>query len=467
MALKALMLKKKIDQRSKALDALIAKDEEFVTRESELTKAIDEAEADEEFNAVNEEIEKLNSEKDQHEADKKAIEDEINGLKEELKKEEEAQETEPTDAPAPAEEPKERKVEIVMNKRNVFADMDVQTRTAVFAQDDVKKFMEETRSAIMEKRAIQNVGLTIPEVFLGYIRELVPHYSKLIGKVTVRRVNGTGRMVIMGGVHEAIWTECCAKLNEMDMDFSDTSVDCFKIGGYYAICNSNLEDSDVNLASEILDAIARGIGYALDKAILYGKNTSSNNKMPLGIVSRLAQTAEPTDYSATERAWADLHTSNIITLTAAQSKDVALFQNLVLNSAVMDNDFSMENVTWVMNRKTRTKIVAESMAKNASGAVVSALNNTMPVIGGDIVELNFIPDNVIIAGYFDQYLLAERAGAKFAESQHVRFLEDQTVFKGTARYDGKPLIAEAFMAIGLDGTTPDATMTFAADTANA
>jgi hypothetical protein len=39
--------------------------------------------------------------------------------------------------------------------------------------------------------------------------------------------------------------------------------------------------------------------------------------------------------------------------------------------------------------------------------------------------------------------------------------------KGTARYDGKPSIAEGFVAIGIAGTTPNATMTFAADAANA
>lgn len=91
----------------------------------------------------------------------------------------------------------------------------------------------------------------------------------------------------------------------------------------------------------------------------------------------------------------------------------------------------------------------------------------MPVIGGDIEVLSFIPDNVIIGGYFDLYLLAERAGEKFAQSEHVRFIQDQTVLKGTARYDGKPVIAEAFVAIGIKGTTPNATMSFAPDTANA
>ena len=90
----------------------------------------------------------------------------------------------------------------------------------------------------------------------------------------------------------------------------------------------------------------------------------------------------------------------------------------------------------------------------------------MPVIGGDIVVLNFVPDNVIIGGYFDLYTLAERAGEKFATSEHVRFLQDQTVMKGTARYDGTPVIAEGFVAIGLNNVTPNASMTFAPDEAN-
>ena len=73
----------------------------------------------------------------------------------------------------------------------------------------------------------------------------------------------------------------------------------------------------------------------------------------------------------------------------------------------------------------------------------------------------------IIGGFFDLYLLGERAGAKFAQSEHVFFIQDQTAFKGTARYDGQPVIPEGFVVIGLEGTTPDATaVAFAPDTAN-
>ena len=470
MALKALMLKRQIDLKEKALAELLKNEEELQTRESNLEKAIAEATTDDETKAVDEEIAVFNSDKEKFDADKKALEDEIAGLKADLAEEEKEQDTEPV-VPKEEEKPLEeaRKVKVNMDTRNVFNKMDMATRNAIFAQEDVKHFLDETRTAMKEKRAITNIGLTIPEVFLGILRENIMDYSKLYSRVTVRRLSGTGRMLVMSGLQEAIWTECCANLNEMSMTFADLTVDCYKVGGYYAVCNANLEDSDVNLASEILTAIGTGIGYALDKAILYGKNTSTNNKMPLGVVSRLAQTEAPSDYPATAPAWVDLHTTNLFNITAANATGIKLFQGLVGGRNVIHNDFARGGVTWIMNDKTYTTLLQEAMSVNASGAIVSGVNGTMPVIGGDIVVLDFIPDNDIIFGYFDLYLLAERAGQQFAESEHVRFLQDQTVWKGTARYDGLPMVAKAFAAVKIASTTaPVATgVTFAADTANA
>ena len=42
MALKALLLKKKLDEKRSALNKLVEKDAEFVTREAELAKSISE-----------------------------------------------------------------------------------------------------------------------------------------------------------------------------------------------------------------------------------------------------------------------------------------------------------------------------------------------------------------------------------------------------------------------------------------
>ena len=219
MALKALMLKKKIDQRKKALEELKSKDME--TRESELAKAIEEATTDEEMNAVNEEIDLFNSEKEQHAADVEKLEGEIADLESELKEEEERQDTTPVETPV--EQPKaERKVELNMSKRNIFDKMDIQTRNAIFEQEDVKAWVGEFRSAIAEKRALNNIALTIPEVFLGLLRQNIENYSKLYKHVTVKSVSGNGREVVEGAIPEAVWTECCANINELDLKWNDT-----------------------------------------------------------------------------------------------------------------------------------------------------------------------------------------------------------------------------------------------------
>ena len=479
MALKVLMLKRKIDQHEKALAELLKKNDELQTRESELAKAIEEATTEEENKAIEEEIDAFNSDKEKLEAEQKDIEEKIFGLKEELKAEEEEQDTTPVEPVEEKPVEAERKVNITMDKRNFFEKMDAQTRSAIFAQDDVKAWLTEFRSAMKEKRAITNVGLTIPEVMLGVLRQNIEGYSKLLKHVNLRRVSGQARMIVVGNVPEAIWTECCANLNELALTFNDVSVDCWKISGYYALCIANYEDSDIDLANEILTALGQAIGLGIDKAILYGGNTYTegtgttavtytNTNMPLGIVTRLTQTTAPAGYSSTERAWEDLHTSNVTTINTANSTGIKLFQGIVGAVSNVSSKYARNDMVWVMNRKTYTALQVEAMSVNASGAIVSGMGNTMPILGGAIEVLDFMPDNVIVCGYFEDYLLAERAGQKFASSEHVRFLNNQIVFKATARYDGKAVIAEAFAAIGIKNASVDAgAVHFAQDTANA
>ena len=452
MALKVLMLRKKLNDARKALDELRAKDAEFETREAELAADIEAAQTEEEQTAVEEAVTGFDTEKAEHADKVSELERTVADLENEISGMEQEQETEPA-KPAPVEERKENK------------NMDIRSIDNIVTRDDVKAYLGEVRAAIKEKRALTNVGLTIPEVMLGMIRENIEGYSKLYKHVNVRPVAGQARQLIMGTVPEAIWTDCCANLNELTLTFNDLEMDCYKVGGYFAVCNANLEDSDVALATELMTALGQAIGLALDKAILYGRNAAGAMKMPQGIVARLAQESQPAGYPATARPWADLHTSNIKTI-ANSVTGAALFAAIVTNFGAAKGKYSRGEKVFVMNETTYAYLMAQAMSINAAGAVVTGLNGTMPVLGGAIELLSFVPDYVIVGGYFDNYTLAERAGQAFATSEHVRFMQDQTVFKGTARYDGAPAIAEAFVAIGVNGTTPTATMTFGADDAN-
>ena len=173
--LKALVLRSKIDSAKKALEALRAKDEEFNKREEEITQAIEEAaqmeegeEKTEAQKAVEEEAEKFDSEKAAHEEEKQKLEDSITEMENDLAATEDSQNTEPQATP----EERTNKGEKTIMKRNRFF-RNVENLDAMFQRDDVKAYLAEVRSCIKNKRELTNVGLTIPEVFIGIIKENV------------------------------------------------------------------------------------------------------------------------------------------------------------------------------------------------------------------------------------------------------------------------------------------------------
>ena len=455
--LKVLLLRKKIDELNKQLRDLKAVD--FEKREADLATAIEELTAEstaEERSAVEEAIEKFEAEKTENSEQVEKLEKAIEEVEEEIRSLEE-------EAPAPQVEeakPEERKEIRTMDKREFFG-MNLAERSAFFENEDTKSFLGTVRQAIADKRAITNVGLTIPDVMLPLIKQVVYGTSKVAPFTNIKSVPGKGRQTIMGDIPEGVWTEMAGVLNELTLAFTQVEVDGYKVGGYFAVANCYLEDSDIALTQELISAIGQSIAIALDKAILYGTGT----KMPLGVVKRLATATAPTGWNATTMGtYADLHESNIITGTGATG--LALFKEIVSATGVIDNKYSKDGLVWFMNAKTRTKLQVNSMDKNLNAAIVAGMNGEMPVAGGKIVELNFVPDDNIVFGYFKNYLLAERAGVKLASSEHAKFIQDQTVFKGTARYDGRPVIPQAFAVLSLTTTAPTTTMSFAADTAN-
>lgn len=472
MALRSLMAKKKLDEAKKQLDEARKKREALTLREQELEASIAEAETEEEKATVEAAVEEFEADQAAADTEIQELEKKVGDLERELQEVEEKANTKTQPTPAgDGEENRGRKERTAMGvkitskrARELFGAMSLEERSQLFEEERVKSFLEEVRACIKEKRALANAGLLIPDDFLGIIRENIERYSKLTRHVFTRTIKGKGRVTIMGTIPEAVWTEMCAALNELDLSFAQAELDGYKVGGFIPVCNATLEDSDIDLAAEILTALGEAIGKALDKAILYGKGKSK--KMPLGILTRLAQTSKPSDYSDNMRPWADLHTSNIKTLSA-ELEGLTLYRQLLLDCGAAKGKYSRGEKVWCMNETTYTALKAAMLSINAAGAVVSAVEGTLPVIGGIVEVLNFMPDNVIIGGYLDLYTLIERAGMRFGQSDQVRFLEEQTVFKGSARYDGLPLIAEAFVAIGLKGVTPSPDdVTFVEDTAN-
>lgn len=468
MALKTIMLRRSIEKKQAELEALRQKDAEFSKREAELETAINEAETSEQEQAVTEEVEAFDADKTAHEAKKVALAGEIEGLEAELSEVEAAAPTRSKENHL-TKERTERKMETNINiralpmSRRAFDALPMEQRSEIVAREDVREFFAQLRSMKGQQRGVSGAELTIPVVFLDMIAENMYRYSKLLNRVRIRNVNGEARQTIAGTVPEAVWTEMCGAINELTFVFNQVTLDGFKVSGYVPVCNSILEDNDINLASWIVEMLSESIGLALDKAILYGKGAAS--KMPLGIVTRLAQTSKPSDYPANAPEWVDLHTSNILKVDST-AEPITFWSALAVAAGNTFTRYSRGRQFWTMNSKTYAKLRAKLIAFNYEGGLVAQFPGTMPVVDGDIDVLEFIPDGDIIGGYGDLYLLALRAGMTIESSREVQFIQDNTVFKGKERADGMPVIPGAFVAININNAEVTTVMDFAANTAN-
>ena len=125
--------------------------------------------------------------------------------------------------------------------------------------------------------------LTIPEVIVNRIMDMLGDYSTLYPIVEKIQVKGTARILIDTDTTPASWVEQNACLPVGDVGtLAYLDFDGFKVGKVTFVDNYLLQDSVINLDEYVSRKIARAISLALDIAILNG--TGSAGKQPTGII---------------------------------------------------------------------------------------------------------------------------------------------------------------------------------------
>lgn len=427
MALQQRVLARKIEQRKNALADMLIAEEGFNQRSEDLEESIERAETDEDIEKVETDIDALETEKGDHDEKKADLENEIDGLEKELGKLND-------DAPTNKEEERSKESDKTVGGDTRMAHNQYETRSQILDrlnQTEVREFYAKVAEASRNKRALDNTEVLIPEQVINMIQQRLGDYSTLYKEVTVQQLSGTARVIMDGAIPEAIWTEMCDPVEELATSFSQTELDGFKVGGFIPVCNAVLEDSMINLANFIETRLAMAIAKALDKAILVGEGATA--KQPEGVIPALASEVERN-----------------VTSTGDLS-------DIVGNMALIDDGEDgapVGEVVAVMKRSTYySKLAPQTFLPTADGRLVvqTAQSPKLPD-GTRIVFSQYAPDDTIVLGDFKKYLLGERAGVKLAVSTDVRFIQDQTVFKGTARYDGKPIYTSSFVVITIEET---------------
>ena len=465
--LRVLMLNSEIAALRSQLTPLEQTRDGFAAREEQLRQAISEAATDEERGVVSTAIETFEQERSTNAAEISRIQGEIEQREEQIRSLEAAQTPPPASNSVPnsgtGNTNHERgNVEMSNTERRWFG-LTYQQRDELLARDSTKEFLQRFRQLRAQQNSATGAELGIPTEFMQILRDLTYQNSKLWKYVHSESLRGNARQNIVGTASDAVWTETVANINEIVLDFTQLEVDGYMLAGYMAISNAVLaDDSDLQLLTSILNAMGEANARALDKSIAYGTGV----KMPVGFITRLAASAKPSWWGKDQGDFIALNTSHILKLDIDSTSGAAFFGSLIEALGIADPKYSDGRAFWIMNRKTHIRLMAKALAFDAAAALAAGINNTFPIIGGDIVELEFMADNDIAGGFGDMMRMVEREGATIASSDIPLFLRNMTVYRSIGRYDGKPARGESFVLVNFHNTQPTTSISFAPDLAN-
>ncbi|MDN5446063.1 MAG: phage major capsid protein [Lactococcus lactis] len=409
MALKQLILNKKITERNAQITKLRANEDKVKDEEKELESALDEAKTDEDVKIVEESADDLEKKIKENADEMAKLEKEKAELETELAEIEDEQ-PKTDDEKEDKKDGEQRKMAKQLNTRNAG----VMTIRESLQIEEVRSFYQNLANAMTEKRSLTGAEKVVPLEVIDRIESKLGDYSTLLQEVTIEKIGGTSRAVIAGDIPTAIWFEIGKKaLDELDDALEGVEFDGFGLGGYVAVPNIIIENSLINLASHIEDRLAKSIAKALDSAILNGTGT----KQPTGVIK-----SAPAGNKVTSDG----------TIT-----------DLIAKLATVDTDGTGNEVIAVMNRATYySKIVPKTLAVAANGVLTGSY--ALPF---RVVLSAYAADNQVIFGDFKQFLLAQRSEIRVESSTEVQFTSDNTVFKGVGFYDGKATKAKAFAVV--------------------
>lgn len=292
-----------------------------------------------------------------------------------------------------------------------------------YERAEVKEFYEKLKNI----RSVTGGELAIPEIIMNRIFDIMGDYTTLYPLVDKIGVNGTTRILIDTDEAAATWMEQSAAIPTGNVGtITNVDFDGYKVGKVTFVDNYMIQDSIVNVDEYVTRKIARSIAKALDAAI--AKGTGSTNKQPDGIIPKLAANHK-----------------------VSVEADTDLLKNLVSKVGLIDDGTdSVGEIVAVMKRSTYyNRLIGYSINTDSNGNLVGKVPNlSQPdLLGLKIVFNNNLDNDTVLFGDFAKYTLVEREAITIDSSDQVKFVEDQTAFRGKGRFDGKPTNVNAFVLV--------------------
>jgi HK97 family phage major capsid protein len=225
-----------------------------------------------------------------------------------------------------------------------------------------------------------------------------------------------------GGI-TSYWASEAGTLTASQMKFRQIELTLKKLTGLCYATDELLQDTTA-LQGVIQEAFPQEFAFVIDDAILRGSGAGQ----PLGIFNSNCLVTQAAEGSQTNT------TINMANITKMWSRMWAP---------------SRTNAVWFVNQDIESQLYQLTSAATSSATPVFlpagglSASPFSSLMGRSIIPieqaatLGAVGD--IILADFSQYLMIDKGGVQTAQSIHVRFLNDEQVFRFIVRLDGQPL----------------------------
>ena len=238
-------------------------------------------------------------------------------------------------------------------------------------------------------------------------------------------VDSTHASTVFGGVR-GYWTPESGSYTASEPSFGRVTLTAKKLTAYTSAANELLADSAISLEALLMRLFPAALSYFEDDAFVNG----IGGGQPVGIINAdaLITVAKETGQAAT-------------TIVA---ENIDKMYSRMLPS-------SRANAVWIAHPDTLPQIVALSrsvgtggsavMMSNMAGSAPASLYGRPLIISEKCQTLGTAGDLFFVD--LSYYVVGDRQTLSMASSPHVRFQNDETVWRFTQRVDGRPWLESA------------------------
>ncbi len=279
-------------------------------------------------------------------------------------------------------------------------------------------------------------GFVVPEEFRGDLLSLsmeqaivrpraftIPMATPTVRVPTIR--DTTHASNVFGGV-QAYWLAESGSVTASEPTFAQLALTAKKLTGYTTVSNELLMDSAIPLEALLNRLFGEAIMFFEDDAFLNGDGAGE----PLGILGAgcTVSVAKESGQAATTVVWENI---------------VNMYSRMLPSS--------LNRAVWVAHNDTFPQLATMSLAVGTGGSAVWINNGIagppMTILGRPVLftekckTLGTTGD--IYFADFGYYVIGDRQSLTVSASPHVRFTNDETVYRFVERLDGRPWLESA------------------------